>query len=319
MAQSYGLAAYGMASVFDAVQPDILLLQGDRGEMLAGAVVGAHMNIPVVHMSGGDKSGSIDDSIRMAISSFAHIHLTTCEASSRRLLKRGEGPDRIFQVGDPGLDRIKNMPFIPGPDLADEFHLDLAQPIIMAAQHPVTTEAASAAWQIRQTLEALAELNIQTVFTYPNSDCGGREMVRVLEEFRGHSFLRIVPNLGSRKFLSLLKIAALMVGNSSSGIFEAPSFKLPAVNIGTRQSGRLRANNVIDTGYRKEEIVNAVTYGLHDPSFQARLSSCVNPYGDGNAAEKTVDILKRLTISTALLTKWLKNQAHFLAEQGNGV
>src|SRR5450759_2254893 len=245
MAQSLGLAIFSFSSIIRSVEPDIVLLQGDRGEMLAGAIAAAHINIPIVHMSGGDYSGSIDDSIRNAISKFSHIHLTTCRQSTERLLKMGEQNSRIFEVGEPGLDVIKSMEFIAPEELARELDLVITKPIILAAQHPVTTEADQSGWQMKQTLEALKALDMQTVFTYPNSDAGGREMVSVLESYCTSKFLRIVPNLGSERYLSLMKIASVMVGNSSSGILEAPSFKLPAVNIGTRQYGRLRANNVI--------------------------------------------------------------------------
>ncbi len=314
MAQSLGLAVLSFSSILSDVNPDIVLLQGDRGEMLAGAIAAAHMNIPIVHMSGGDYSGSIDDSIRNAISMFSHIHLTTCRQSSERLLAMGESVNRVYEVGEPILDVIKNMEFIPPEVLARELKLDLSKTIILAAQHPVTTEAVQAAWQIVQTLEALKELDFQCVFTYPNSDAGGREMTRVLESYRQNKFIRLVPNLGSEKYLSLMKIASLMVGNSSSGILESPSFKIPVVNIGTRQHGRIRATNVVDVPYDKDRIVSAVRYVLGNQDFHDRLKDCINPYGNGTAARKTVDILQRLLITPALLAKWMKSQETFLSE-----
>jgi UDP-N-acetylglucosamine 2-epimerase (non-hydrolysing)/GDP/UDP-N,N'-diacetylbacillosamine 2-epimerase (hydrolysing) len=313
MARALGLTVSAAATVLQAVQPDIVLLQGDRGEMLAGAIAAAHMNVPIVHMSGGDRTGSIDDSIRNALSKFAHIHLTTCSASSRQLLVLGEAPNRIFEVGEPGLDVIRNLDYIAPAALAAELELDLTRPVVLATQHPVTTEAGAAAWQIGQVLAALEEAALQTVFTYPNSDAGGAEMIKVLESWRGRSFLRIVPDLGSRKYLSLMRIAALIVGNSSSGIFEAPSFKVPAVNIGTRQHGRLRARNVVDVGYDKDSIAKGISYALHDRDFRAGLSECTNPYGDGDTAPRTVEILQRLRLIPALLAKWLASEESLLA------
>jgi UDP-N-acetylglucosamine 2-epimerase (non-hydrolysing)/GDP/UDP-N,N'-diacetylbacillosamine 2-epimerase (hydrolysing) len=305
MAQSVGLAVYGMAAVMETVGPDLILLQGDRDEMLAGAIAGAHMNIPVCHMSGGDYSGSIDDSIRNAISKFSHIHLTTCALSTQRLLAMGEKAGRIFEVGEPGLDVIKNMDYIPAAELAKEFHLDLNLPLVLATQHPVTTESDQAARQITQTLEALAELKLQTIFTYPNTDAGGREMVKVLQRYQDRDFIQIIPNLGSTKYLSLMRIASVLVGNSSSGILEAPSFKLPVVNIGTRQHGRLKACNIIDTGYSKAEIIAAIRLAVEDRSFGAVLQqNCINPYGDGTTAQKTIALLTRLKLSPALINKW---------------
>ena len=315
MAQSLGFAIYGIAQIIDANKPDILLLQGDRGEMLAGAMTAAHMNLPIVHMSGGDYSGSIDDSIRNAISKFAHIHLTTCSLSTKRLLEMGETVERIFEVGEPGLDLINNMDFISPMELAREFHLDLFKPIILATQHPVTTEAELGAWQIEQTLEALAELKYQTIFTYPNSDSGGREMVKKLLNYKDKDFIRIIPNLGSAKYLSLMRIASVLVGNSSSGILEAPSFKLPVVNIGSRQYGRLRAGYIIDVDYNKNQIKKAIQYALTDEKYRVGLAVCVNPYGDGNTAAKTVDILQHLAITPTLVAKWVRNETQaFLRE-----
>ena len=319
MAQSLGLAIFNIAELLNARKPDILLLQGDRGEMLAGAIAAAHMNIPIVHMSGGDRTGSIDDSIRNAISKFSHIHLTTCAESSKRLLAMEETLPRIIEVGEPGLDMIMQMHYIEPEELARELALDLSQPIILAAQHPVTTESENAAWQMRQTLEALERLAMQVVCTYPNSDTGGREMTKILESYRGKSFLRIVPNLGSRKYLSLLRVASVIVGNSSSGIFEAPSFKLPAVNIGTRQYGRLRACNVIDIGHEQDEIIRAIEYALHDKDFRGKLAGCRNPYGDGRAAERTVHVLKRLRLTPALLSKWIETPEQFVEEFPDGL
>lgn len=312
MAQSLGLAIFSIASIMEAVNPDILLLQGDRGEMLAGAISAAHMNIPIVHMSGGDYSGSIDDSIRGAISKFAHFHLTTCAQSSERLLSMGEAANRIRQVGEPGLDLIKRMKFISADKLAKEFNLNLSKPLILATQHPVTTELKDAGWQIKQTLEALSELNLQTVFTYPNTDTGGREMIKVLESYRNKNWIQIAANLGSEKYLSLMKVVSAVVGNSSSGILEAPSFKVPAVNVGTRQYGRMRASNVIDVDYDKKLIKKAIIYALEDKDFKRTLNDCENPYGDGETAKKTVKILSQLKTTPGFLTKWEPSADDFM-------
>ena len=312
MAQALGSIIADTVAVTKAVRPDLVLLQGDRGEMLAGAIAGSHMNVPVVHMSGGDRTGSIDDSIRNAISKFAHLHLTTCDAGSRALIAMGESANRIFEVGEPGLDLIKELDYVSADALARELDLEPGKPLILATQHPVTTEVEQAEWQMRQVLDALEELDLQTVFTYPNSDAGGGEMTAVLESRRDRKFLRIVPDLGSRTYLSLMRIAAAVVGNSSSGIIEAPSFKVPAVNIGTRQHGRLRAPNVVDVGYEKDEIVRGVRFALADHGFRSALRDCTNPYGDGNAGPRTVDILQRVRVTPALLAKWMATEESFL-------
>jgi UDP-N-acetylglucosamine 2-epimerase (non-hydrolysing)/GDP/UDP-N,N'-diacetylbacillosamine 2-epimerase (hydrolysing) len=305
MARALGEAVTGMAGVIEQVRPQLVLLQGDRGEMLAAAIAAAHQNVAIVHMSGGDSTGSIDEPIRNAISSFAHVHLTTCPDSGARLVARGESALRIMEVGEPGLDVILGLEPVPPEELALDLDLDLSRPIVLGTQHPVTTEAGDAARQMTETLAALAALGMQTVFTYPNTDAGGAEMVRVLQSYAGRPFLRAVPHLGSRRYLSLMRIAAVMVGNSSSGILEASSFRLPVVNIGTRQHGRTRACNVIDVGCDRDAIVRAVRFALSDPGFRAGLAGCVNPYGDGHAAARTVDVLRRLRLTPALVAKWL--------------
>lgn len=305
MAQSFGLAVAGMAPVMTKVAPDIVLLQGDRGEMLAAAIVAAHLNIPIVHMSGGDRTGSIDDSIRHAISKFAHVHLTTCASSSAALRAMGEEDARIVEVGEPGLDLIRQFEPIPIAALAQDIGFDAGRPVLLATLHPVTTEADDAPAQMAAFLDALQTVGMQAVLTYPNTDSGGRAMMDVLESRRGQPWLYLVPNLGSARYLSLMKHAAAIVGNSSSGIFESPSFKVPAVNVGTRQHGRLRACNVIDTGYRSEEIVAGIRRALEDLEFRAGLSACRNPYGDGMTAQRTVQILCRLLLTPRLLTKWI--------------
>ena len=315
MARALARAIDAIVPLVNELQPQVMLLQGDRGEMLAGAIVAAHMNVPIVHMSGGDRTGSIDDSIRHAVSKFAHVHLTTCETSTKRLLAMGEERRRIVEVGEPGLDVIRELEPIAPDELARELNLDLAQPILIAALHPVTTEVAAAGTQMSALLDALERLRLQTVFTYPNSDAGGGEMTRVLEERRSQPWLRIVPSMGSRRFLSLMRIAAAMVGNSSSGIFESPSFRIPAVNLGTRQHGRLRAANVLDAGFAVEEIVAGLRHVLTDAEFRARLVTVTNPYGDGHSGPRTADLLRRLRLTPGLVSKWIESSEPLLESQ----
>jgi GDP/UDP-N,N'-diacetylbacillosamine 2-epimerase (hydrolysing) len=312
MAQGVGIGLFGMADVLGKVAPDILLLQGDRGEMLAGAIAAAHMNIPIVHMSGGDFSGSVDDSVRNAISKLAHIHLTSCASSTQRLIAMGEAVERIVETGEPALDLIGAMSFMSRTELAEQIGVPAQGPFLMGTLHPVTDEADQAASQMTTFLEALEQVGLTTILTYPNADAGGRAMRQVLESWRTKPFLRIQPNLGSRFYLSLLPHAAALVGNSSSGIVESPSFKIPAVNIGSRQIGRLRASNVIDVGFDKHAIVEAIHFGLHDAAFRKRLLDCRNPYGDGHAAERTIDVLKRLRPGPVLTAKWKPSQGPFL-------
>jgi GDP/UDP-N,N'-diacetylbacillosamine 2-epimerase (hydrolysing) len=305
MARALGEGVQRMAEVVARTAPDVVLVQGDRGEMLAAAMAAAHLNVPVVHMSGGDHTGSIDDAIRNAITAFAHVHLTTCAQSSQRLLAMGEAAGRVFEVGEPALDVILALEPMPSDALAAELRMDLHRPFALATQHPVTTEADAGASQITETLEALAQLRLPTVFTYPNTDAGCEAMTAVLESWRGRDFLRVVPHLGSQRYLSLMRVAAVLVGNSSSGIIEASSFRLPVVNIGTRQHRRTRAANVIDAAYDRVAIRAAIERALGDSAFRAGLALCRNPYGDGTCAARTADILARLRITPTLTAKWL--------------
>ena len=320
MTRSTGHELIAFAELVDRLSPDILLVQGDRGEMLAAAIAAANANVAIVHMSGGDFSGSIDDSVRNAISKFAHIHLTNCDASTRRLIAMGESADRIVEVGDPAIDQLRTMNFLPLSELGPALNLDSAKPFLIATLHPVTDEASQAAAQMTILLEALDEIDMTTVFTYPNSDAGGTDMRSVLESWRGRRFLRIVANLGSWRYLSLLRHAAAMVGNSSSGIIEAPALRIPAVNIGSRQHNRLRADNVIDIPCKREAIVKAVRLVLGDPEFRRKLRSCYSPYGDGHAAERTLHVLLRLKLGNALIAKWRQAPAgSFLTASTNGI
>lgn len=312
MARALGQAVIASTEVLQSVRPDIVLLQGDRGEMLAAAMAAAHLNVPVVHMSGGDRTGTIDDAIRNAITSFAHVHLTTCDESSERLHGMGESAARIMQVGEPTLDVILGMTPLSREILCTELDLDGERPVVLATQHSVTDEADKAGAQVRETLAAITALGMQTVFTYPNTDSGYEAIVEALETWQPRANLRVVPHLGQLRYLSLMREAAVVVGNSSSGILEAPSFAVPVVNVGTRQHRRTRANNVIDAMCDRTAIEAAIRRALHDPVFRAGLRDCRNPYGDGRCAERTCDILRRLRLGRALTAKWLDDGAALL-------
>jgi UDP-hydrolysing UDP-N-acetyl-D-glucosamine 2-epimerase len=279
--------------------------------MLAAAIAGAHQNLPTVHMSGGDFSGSIDDSVRNAISKLAHLHLTNCAESSARLVAMGEAANRILEVGEPGLDQLVRQEPLPRRQLEVEFALPEGTPFLVATLHPVTDEADQAAAQMTLLLEALEELELPVVMTHPNSDAGGSAMRAVLESWRERPFLRVVAHAGSRAYLSLVRHAAAVVGNSSSGIYDTPSLKVPAVNIGSRQTGRMRGSNIIDVDFDRGRIVAAIRHVLHDPAFREALSRCRNPFGDGHAAARTVAVLKTLQLGPALIAKWRPSGAAF--------
>ncbi len=303
MGKSIGLSIINMAQSFERIKPDVLLILGDRGEMLAGAIVASHMNIPVAHVHGGEVTGTIDESVRHAITKLSHIHFASTEDSAQRIIKLGEVKENVFVSGAPGLDYIKNAKYHSREDILNKFNLQ-DESIILMTQHPVTTERELASWQISQTLDALVELGLQTIISYPNSDNGGREMIKVIEEYRSkYDIFKVYRNISQEDYLNLLSITSVMVGNSSSGIIEAASFKLPVVNIGTRQNGRLRANNVIDCDYDKASILKAINISLKDIEFKENLETCVNPYGDGKASKRIAEKLANINIDKKLIQK----------------
>jgi len=285
------------------IRPDIILILGDRGEMLAGAIVGAYLTIPVAHLHGGDVTSTVDELSRHAITKLAHIHFPATEKSATRIRRMGEDPTNIFVVGTPALDGILNDKLIESMELSRKFDLDLSKPILLVVQHPVSIEIDEAPNQIRETLESILELKYQTILIYPNADAGGMKMREMIKKYENCHFIKAYKNISRKEFLSLMKVASAIVGNSSSGIIEAPAFGLPAVNIGSRQCGRQRAGNVLDTNYSKEEIKYAIEKALHDESFKKIAKECKNPYGDGKAGIKIAEILSEIDINKNLLQK----------------
>ena len=303
MAKSIGLSIISMAQSFERIKPDLVLILGDRGEMLGAATAAIHMNIPVAHIHGGEVTGTVDESVRHAITKLSHIHFPANEDSKQRILKLGEKEENIFVVGAPGLDYIKKTQYLSREEMLERFKLE-DDKIFLMTQHPVTTERDMVEWQIRETLDAVVELGRQTIVSYPNSDNGGREIIRVIEEYRAkYPFLKVFRNLSQVEYLSFLEIAEVMIGNSSSGIIEAPSFKLPVVNIGSRQDGRLRACNIIDIPYGKEAVKAGVNKALEDENFKNQLENCTNPYGDGNASGKIAQVLSEIKLDRELIQK----------------
>ncbi|MBW9171009.1 UDP-N-acetylglucosamine 2-epimerase [Clostridium estertheticum] len=303
MAKSIGLSIISMAQSFDRIKPDLLLILGDRGEMLAAATAAIHMNIPVAHIHGGEVTGTVDESVRHAITKLSHIHFPANEDSKQRIIKLGEKEKNIYVVGAPGLDYIKKTQYISRSEMLKKFELK-DDKIFLLTQHPVTTERDMVECQIRETLDAVVELGYQTIVSYPNSDNGGREIIKVIEEYRAkYPFLKVFRNLSQVEYLSFLDIAAVMIGNSSSGIIEAPSFKLPVVNIGSRQDGRLRASNIIDVPYGKESVIRGIKKAIYDEGFKNQLENCTNPYGDGNASGKIAQIISEVKLDRELIQK----------------
>lgn len=285
------------------INPDIILLLGDRGEMLAGAIVGAYLTIPVAHIHGGDITSTIDEPVRHAITKFVHIHFPATKESANRIIKMGEEPWRVHAVGSPAIDSILYEKTIPPEDIGKKFNLDLKTPIILHVQHPTTINAENAPDEIRETLEAIVELKHQTILIYPNADAGGRRMIKVIKEYEDYPFIKTFESIPHKEYLSLMKIASVMVGNSSSGIIEAPSFGLPVVNIGIRQRGRQRGDNVINVGYNRKKIKIVIENTIRDEKFLEKVKKCKNPYGDGKTSERIVKILSEIELTPKLLQK----------------
>jgi GDP/UDP-N,N'-diacetylbacillosamine 2-epimerase (hydrolysing) len=303
MASSIGQGITGMVQAWTKLQPDIILVLGDRTEPLAATISGAYMNIPIAHIHGGDICGNIDDSSRHAITKFAHIHFPATATSARRIIKMGEEKWRVHMVGSPSLDVILHEPLVNGNVLSKKLELDLTKPFILLTQHSVTSQSDDAASQMRETLEAVITFKRLTIITYPNSDAGGRRIIEVIKEYDKYPFIKAFPSLPRREYLSLMKLASVMVGNSSSGIVEAPSFGLPVVNIGIRQQDRERGANVIDVGHDKLEIIKAIKKALTDSVFIKEVKKCRSPYGDGKASPRIAKILSQIETTPALLQK----------------
>lgn len=303
MTKSLGVFLLGLTDALVRLKPDIVLVVGDRGEHFMGALAGAHMNIPVAHVQAGELSGNIDGMTRHAIARFAHIHFASNQDAADRLRKTGEHEFRIFLTGAPQLDELMNGEFAGPDEIAKTFKLDLKKPIILLAQHPVTEEFEDAATQMTETLEAVCGMGVQTVLIFPNNDAGSGQIQRLIEQ-HAKSHLRVERNLQRRFYAGLMNVASVLVGNSSSGLIEAPCFKLPAVNIGNRQRDRVRGNNVIDVPYDRERIRGAIEKAL-SPEFRKLMAeSCVNPYfGDGHVSERIVEVLRTIPITEELLKK----------------
>ncbi|MBF0330174.1 MAG: UDP-N-acetylglucosamine 2-epimerase (hydrolyzing) [Nitrospirae bacterium] len=287
------------------ISPDCFVLAGDRYETFAMALTSFYCNIPIAHIFGGDLSqgGHLDDSVRHSITKLSHIHFTTNEDSFNRVLKLGEEPWRVFNVGTPVMDNVLGGNFAGPEEVSRELSLDLNRPMIIFTQHPVTTETDMAYEQAKESLEALKALGCQTVITYPCNDAGSEHIIKAINEYEGVSYFRIRKSLGWRLYLGCLRVASCVAGNSSSGLMETPIFKVPCVNIGTRQQGRLRADNVIDVSYDRNEISAALQTALNDSAFIKQVQNCSNPYGQGGASKRIAHVLSTLPFDKKMLQK----------------
>jgi len=296
----------GIVQTVARLNPDILLVLGDREESITTALVGSYMNIPVAHVSGGDRAvGNVDDQIRHAVTKLAHLHFATNHESAERILRLGEQPFRVFNVGNPGLDRLLQTPMLDVDELSSRlgFTIKDGEPLLILIQHVISTEIEQAYEQMKITLEAVCELGIKTILSYPNSDAGGQQMIRAIREYDSLPFIHAAKNIPRLEFVNLMRRATCLLGNSSAGLLEAPLLKLPVINVGNRQEGRLHAENVEFVQHDKDEIVVALQRAVFDEGYRGKVKLCSNPYGDGHSSIRIADLLASITLNEELLIK----------------
>lgn len=296
IANSIGSAVTSFSKVFKKRNFDLVFVLGDRFEMHAAALAALPFKIPMAHISGGELTrGAFDDALRHCLTKMSHLHFVSTEAYRQRVLQLGEEPSRVFLSGALALDHLQNMQMLSKEVLAGKWKIDLDKPPLLVTYHPVTLEYEETESQMSQLLAALEEFDLPIIFTGTNADTSNQIIRQMTENFvRKHARAHFVNNLGMQNYFSMLSLSCAMVGNSSSGLVEAPSFELPVVNIGTRQEGRVRAKNVLDVGYGTEDIITGIQKAL-SPSFREGLKEMVNPHGDGKAAQKIMDVLRILS------------------------
>jgi len=295
MAKSTGLGVIELSTIFENLRPDIVLTVADRFETMATAIAASYMNIPLAHTQGGEVTGNIDESVRHAITKLAHIHFPATDASCERVIRLGEEPATVFNVGCPAMDAVHGLDLTLTNSLFDRYggvgpRLDVEnRRYLLVLQHPVTTEFGSGREQIEQTLEALRRLEMQAIVLWPNIDAGSDDVakgLRVFRETHRPDWLHLFRNFSVEDYARVLANAACVVGNSSSGIREGSFLGVPHVNVGTRQQGRERGENVIDAGYDADEIVAAVKRQLEIERYPRS-----SLFGDGTAGSQVAEIL----------------------------
>lgn len=303
MVKTTALGMLGLADMYERIKPDFVIVIGDRYEVMAPTIAAAYMNIPVVHTMGGEVTGTIDESIRHAITKFAHIHFPANRESAERIIKMGENPEYVFTVGCPRIDSVKQI-IDNNPDVPHDIfnvcggvgHIfDLNQPFLLVSQHPVTTEYSDAKKQIFETLYAVAEVGLPIIMLWPNSDAGTEGISRGIRTFREEHpevVLHAFTNLPMDMYIRLMNNTACLVGNSSSGIREGAFLGTPCVNIGTRQAGRERGTNVIDVDCNRNDILEAINKQIKHGRY---VSEPI--YGDGTAGKKIADILSKVSVN----------------------
>ncbi|EMY76312.1 UDP-N-acetyl-D-glucosamine 2-epimerase, UDP-hydrolysing [Leptospira weilii serovar Ranarum str. ICFT] len=303
ISKSMGLGLISFSEVFADLKPDLVLVLGDRFEILSAVSSALISKIPVAHLHGGETTeGAFDESIRHSITKMSHLHFVAAKEYRNRVIQLGEDPSHVFLVGGLGIDGIKRSNLLNKKELESSLDFKLNQKNLLITFHPVTLEKSIASSQMRELLLALEVLTKDTglIFTMPNADTDGRAIFELVKEFTtAHPNVRYFTSLGQTRYLSCLQFVDAVVGNSSSGILEAPSFKIGTINIGDRQKGRLKASSIIDCAPDRNSILNALEK-LYSTDFQNKLAKTVNPYGEGGASEKIVQILETAEVEGML-------------------
>jgi GDP/UDP-N,N'-diacetylbacillosamine 2-epimerase (hydrolysing) len=298
MAKSIGLEIIGMTEVFEREQPDLILVLGDRGEMLAAAITAIHLNIPIIHFHGGERSGTVDEMIRHSISKLSHYHFVATEASKNRLIQMGEKESTVFVVGAPGLDEICNCIPASRDNFYNQYRLNFNKKTALLIYHPVVQQSFDMKAQFQNVMNAALEMNLQVVCLEPNSDAGGQQIREILREYESHPDVRVIKHLLRAEFIDCLANVDVMLGNSSSGIIEAASFNLVVVNVGCRQNLRECGDNVIHVATSFETIVDGLQEALYRPEKNYK-----NIYGDGNTSDRSHQLLKTINLNSQILNK----------------
>ena len=303
ISKSMGLAQISFAESYDELKPDIVIVLGDRYEIFSATSAAMIAKIPIAHLHGGEATeGLIDEPIRHSITKMSHLHFTATEEYKNRVIQLGEHPSRVFNVGGMGIENIKRLKLLSKDEFEKSIEFKLNSKNILVTFHPVTLENSTAKEQFQQLLDAIDELeDTNIIFTKANSDTDGRVINQMIDEYITKNFQKSVQftSLGQLRYLSALQYVDAVVGNSSSGLAEAPSFKIGTINIGDRQKGRIKASSVIDCEPNKDSILKSFEK-LYSKEFQETLKTTINPYGDGYASKKIVEILKNVNLENIL-------------------
>jgi len=315
-AQAIGSGVLAISQALNDLKPDMMVVYADRFEGLAAVIAASQMNIPTAHIEGGDltEGGALDDSVRHAMTKLAHLHFTTNQQATNRILAMGEESWRVHTVGFPAIDLISEGRYASADEVVQKLGLDMSRPIVLFTQHSVSTECDQSAVQLAPSLfaiEKLAEEGVQVILTYPNNDAGGQAIIERLEVFGAekHGGAQVHRSLGRSLYHGVLALSrnellrVACVGNSSSGLKETPAFGCPTVNIGSRQLGRLRGENVIDVDYDSEGIVAAIRKCLFDEEFRLLCRTAENPYWLGDAGPKIAEILATVKLDQQIIRK----------------